>query len=425
MPQNTPNVLIVFPDKESRVLFDSFFKRVDVNGTYADSLNTALEEIGKSTVSLVLVDISTKDGHRLDVLEEISKIIKTKSNASIVVITEKPKKELISMCVELGAKGFLTKPIDKQAFVERIGRLIKIKPLKPAEGNKTETEESESTDSKKDLISELIEKLKNDKLDFSAMPQLGYKIIELLKDDSTPLPKVNEYIEKDPGIYARILKAANSAVFAGSKPVFSPKDAILRIGVKRTINYVLLISSARLFAHPNPVYEKILKEVLLHSIGTAICAREISSEIKHPNADNFFAFGLLHDIGKVLLLRILNQFSKQRDLEDMEMLENLLEQLHTKFGASLMKKWHFPQEFHEMVLCHHEQPDIAKHSKATVITSLANIIAHEIESETMAKNTKTLLKLPHTRLIGFRPKKLDDLEKIVIEEKKIMVSMLE
>ena len=237
--ETTPNVLIINADKECRVLFESFFDHVDLEPSYVTAVDDVLKVLENKEISLVLLDIHTKEGDGIDVLKIVIKSVKAKSNAPIVVITKSPKKEHISKFVELGASGILTKPIDKQAYVERLKRLITIKPRKKSAAKNDQKngdeEQTESKDEGKTLITDLIEKLKNDKFDFSAMPQLGYKIIEMLKDDSTPLNKVNAHIEKDPGIYARILKAANSPVFAGSRPIYTPKDAILRIGVKRTI----------------------------------------------------------------------------------------------------------------------------------------------------------------------------------------------
>ena len=434
-PDSNDSVLILDQDSNSQALFESFFKRVGFDPIYVDNDESAVTEIQNKQFSLIIVDIFSKGMNQFDTLKKLKKATNNKNNTPIVVITEENKKEVVSECVALGAKDYLAKPINKSVFVSRISRLITLKTQKPkvkSNATKDETKEEQDTNSPTDetpkennLVEDLIYKLKNDKLDFSTMPQLGYKIIELLKNDNTPLKKVNELIEKDPGIFSRILKSANSAVYAAGRPVYSPKDAIMRIGIKRTINYVLLISSARLFSHPDPTYSTMLKSVLEHSICTAICAREISTEVNYPNPENLFAFGLLHDIGKVLLLRILNQLSKQRDLSDPEMLTNVLAQLHTKFGASLMKKWNFPADFHEAVLCHHEKPNISKHAKPTVITALANTIAKEIDNETIKDNTKIILMLPHNKLIGYRPKNFDDLVKKVTKEKQTLTALLD
>jgi len=430
-PDSNDNVLILDQDTNSQALFDSFFKRVGFDPIYVENDDNAITELENKQFSLIIVDIFSKGMNKFDTLKKLKKATSKKSNTPIVVITEENKKEVVSECIALGAKDYLAKPINKNVFVSRISKIITLKTQK-SKANSDEAKTEQNTNAPEDdkpkennLVEDLIYKLKNDKLDFSTMPQLGYKIIELLKDDNTPLKKVNELIEKDPGIFSRILKSANSAVYAAGKPVYSPKDAIMRIGIKRTINYVLLISSARLFSHPDPTYSTMLKSVLEHSICTAICAREISSEVNYPNPDNLFAFGLLHDIGKVLLLRILNQLSKQRDLSDPEILNNVMTQLHTKFGASLMKKWNFPADFHEAVLCHHEKPNISKHAKPTVITALANTIAKEIDNETIKENTKIILMLPHNKLIGYRPKNFDDLVKKVTKEKQTLAALLE
>jgi len=428
------NVLILDGDADCNSLFDSFFMHVGYSPIYAESEENAVDEIQKSSFSLILVDIFSLGMNQLDTLKKLHKAASTNNSTPIVIITKENKKELVANSIKLGARDYLAKPIDKKIFVKHIGKIIPLEIQKNQKNvNKEKNEKKANNDQqgcdeseeKRTLVEDLIYKLKNDKLDFSAMPQLGYKIIELLRDEKTSLKKVNEFIEKDPGIFSRILKSANSAVYAAGKQVYSPKDAIMRIGIKRTVNYVLIISSARLFVHPDPTYSKLLKEILEHSICAAICAREIAVEIQYPSPDNLFAFGLLHDIGKVLLLRILNQLSKQRDLGDEESVIKVLEQLHSKFGATLMKKWDFPHDFYEAILCHHEQPNISKHAKPTVITALANIMAKEIDNGTLKENAKSIMKLPHNKLIGYRPKDIESLIKLAEKEKQIISSLLD
>ena len=336
---------------------------------------------------------------------------------STVVVTKYSKTEVVSKCVAIGAADYIVKPIENSSFTRRIGKLV----VFPEVESKTEDRPKTSSS----LINELAEKLKNDDLDFSVMPQLGYKIIELLEDDKTPLAKVTDLIEKDPGIFSRILKAANSPIYAAAKPVYNAKESILRIGIKRTINYVLVISSARLFSSPDKTYEDLLRQILEHGLTAAIVAREIGNTINYPSPENLFAFGLLHDVGKVLLLRILKDVSEERNITDPAVIEELLEKLHTRFGASLIKKWNFPSDFYEAVLFHHEDPDRGQHKPQVVITALANIIAHEIENETLKTNTAAILKKPHLGLLGIKTSNFDSYRVAVKKEIEVFKNLLD
>ena len=412
----TKDILIIDIDPESQKAFNRFFVEKGYKPRYAKDEQTAITAINSKPFALIIIDILTSGLSGLKSLQNIVVNAKRK-NTQTVVVTKYSKTEVVSKCVGIGATDYIVKPIENVSFTQRIGKLIKLpeperkadEPPKPASS----------------LINELVEKLKNDDLDFSVMPQLGYKIIELLEDDKTPLNKVTDLIEKDPGIFSRILKAANSPVYAAGKPVYNAKESILRIGIKRTINYVLVISSARLFSSPDKTYEDLLKTILEHGLTAAIVARELGNTINYPNPENLFAFGLLHDIGKVLLLRILKDVSEERNIKDPAVITELLEKLHTRFGASLIQKWNFPKEFYEAILYHHDDPDRGRHKPQVVITSLANIIAHEIENGTLKTNTASIIKRPHLGLLGIKMNNFDPYRIAVQKEIEVFKNLLD
>lgn len=412
----TNEVLIIDIDPDSQKAFKSFFTAKGYQPMFAKDEQSAITALKSKPFSLVIIDILTKGLSGLKSLQNVVTAAKSK-NTPTVVVTKYSKIEVVSKCVALGANDYIVKPIEKVSFTQRLSKLLKF----PEE----ETKKEEAPKTASSLINELAEKLKNEDLDFSVMPQLGYKIIELLKDDRTPLGRVTDMIEKDPGIFSRILKAANSPVYAAAKPVYNAKEAILRIGVKRTINYVLVISSARLFKTPDKTYEELLKAILEHGLTSAIVAREIGNTINYPSAENLFAFGLLHDIGKVLLLRILREVSDERNIKDPKIIDELLEKLHTRFGASLMQKWNFPKEFYEAVLYHHDDPDRGAHKPPVVITSLANIIAHEIENDTLKANTNEIIKKPHLGMLGIKTNNFDPYRIAVKKEIEVFKNLLE
>ncbi|MDH5544094.1 MAG: HDOD domain-containing protein [Gammaproteobacteria bacterium] len=410
------NILVIDSDRASQEAMQTFFAARSCRVCFAGDEASAYKVIDSTPLSLVIVEILSDNLKGLDSLKNIAKKAAGRKTP-VIVVSSHTKSDDIAQCVALGAKDFIAKPLNDELFAKHVSGVMSLPEL----GGNTDAATKPVTG----IVNELAEKLKTDDLDFSVMPQLGYKIIELLKDEKAPLAKVSELIEKDPGIFSKILKAANSPVFAAAKPVYNSKEAILRIGVKRTINYILVVSSSRLFKTPDKTYEGILKEVLDHSLTCAIVAREIGHAINYPEADNLFAYGLLHDIGKVLLLRILKEVAEERNITDTIVIKDLLEKLHTRFGASLVKKWNLPKEFFEAILYHHDKPDRAKHSPTVVLVSIANMIAHEIEDDTLKTNMPQILRQPHLAMLGLKNPKFDTMKSVVMKEKSILKGLAE
>ena len=117
--------------------------------------------------------------------------------------------------------------------------------------------------------------------------------------------------------------------------------------------------------------------------------------------------------------------AKERELNDEDTIELILMKYHMKFGASLMRKWHFPDEFIEAILYHENCTGLMKLKKSTLITSLANIIAECIDNETLSKKAREITKYPHLKLIGFKSGNLEQLIKRVNTEKELLLKLIE
>ena len=136
----------------------------------------------------------------------------------------------------------------------------------------------------------LAEKLENDELEFPAMPEVGFKIVHMMQDDSTSINKIAKLIEKEPGISAKIIKAGNSSLFAGGNPAMTPRDAIVRIGVKQSMNYVLLITNSRMYDDESVGHKELRTKLWRHSVLVAIASRITGSMIGYSAVDSLFAF---------------------------------------------------------------------------------------------------------------------------------------
>ena len=280
-------VLILDADSGHQAFFSLFFKQYGFDVTFVKNEAETIKALTLQIYSLIIIDVMSENLSGARSLKGLVRF--TKQSLPILVISQIDSKSVISDCLKYGANKFIPKPIDVELLSNSINEVLLSEPdsVEVAADNNTDFQDNQE----RSLIEELAHRLKHDKLDFSAMPELGHKIIEMLNDEKTSLKKVADFIEKDPGIFSRILKSANSVAFNSGKPVYTPDAAIQRIGVRRTSRYVLAISSVKLFKNPNPAFEDLLKGILKHSFTTAICAREIGQSIKDPYADNYFAFG--------------------------------------------------------------------------------------------------------------------------------------
>ena len=139
------------------------------------------------------------------------------------------------------------------------------------------------------------------------MPDIAAKIISIPEDNiDISFKELEDLIIVDPGLTTRILKVANSAMYARQKEITSLQTALTMLGFKTIKSLVFLVSASSMFkkGKEKEFYQYFWK----HSIMTAFLAKHLALKagFKRQTDESFLA-GLLHDIGRVALFHSDNE----------------------------------------------------------------------------------------------------------------------
>ena len=88
----------------------------------------------------------------------------------------------------------------------------------------------------------------------------------------------------------------------------------------------------------------------------------------------YFTIGLLHDVGKLMLLKILHDFAENGEEFTEDIVMNALDAHHEVCGGYLLKKWKFSANFIDAAENHHISQLSGNESTASLIIHLANIL---------------------------------------------------
>ena len=170
---------------------------------------------------------------------------------------------------------------------------------------------------------------------------------------------IEQLIVKDPALTSEVLKMANSSVYRGLTEVTSIRNAILRLGVKEVANIVVLVTHENHFNSKNQIMHQLMRKLWSHSLGCAVGAQLIAqkSGLDDITQEAFLA-GLLHDVGKLLIIKIIDDVlsSKQMAIHLSEaLLDDALDRLHTECGHTLMNHWNLPKKYMGVVKNHHSE----------------------------------------------------------------------
>jgi putative nucleotidyltransferase with HDIG domain len=162
----------------------------------------------------------------------------------------------------------------------------------------------------------------------------------------------------------RIMRVANSAAFRAYEPCTAIGKAVMRIGVRNVVHLLMAMSVMSFFKDLGGVGLRIRD----HSAGTGAVARELAFRMgRTAISAQVLLAGLLHDIGKMLMIQtgdvgyaaMVNEDYTPNTLHLRE-----IEKLgfdHAMLGGHILKAWKLPSPLPQIVACHHHlKPTLAQ-----------------------------------------------------------------
>jgi putative nucleotidyltransferase with HDIG domain len=192
-----------------------------------------------------------------------------------------------------------------------------------------------------------------------AMPQILLKLLEQCQNDNVGIEALGELIAKDPGISSKIFSVANSSAYQRSGNKLGLRESLLAIGTDMLKTLVISESVLQIFNDFSHSDDASLRKFWAHSLSTAVIAREIAIRMAYPNVEEAYLAGLLHDVGRLALLRVApaEYAASFRAVDDESLCAIELRTLritHAEAGAWLIEKWKLDSFMADSVLYHHE-----------------------------------------------------------------------
>jgi HD-like signal output (HDOD) protein len=200
----------------------------------------------------------------------------------------------------------------------------------------------------------------------ATLPEITLKIIELVEDPSSTAQDLHKVISNDPALCSRILKVVNSAFYGLPRQIGSINRAIVLLGLNAVKNIAIAASLTKLFRGGELCARFSAKDLWIHSIATAACAKLVCDELKLGVSDEAFLAGLIHDIGIMVevqamrheLLQVFEEMTFDKDggptCDMVELEQKTLGADHQSFGSGLCEAWKFPKSFTYVTQHHHE-----------------------------------------------------------------------
>ena len=256
------------------------------------------------------------------------------------------------------------------------------------------------------------------------LPQIVAKINSLVDDPEVGTREIGQAVSEDAPIAAKVLKIANSAYYGLRETVLSTEHASAVLGVRQLRNIAMQASVISQFDHIESGGDFDLDGLWRHSILTGQVCAELSRRCRARIGlapDEFHVIGLLHDMGKVLLLeglgdqyldavRVANESG--RELFDCE--EELLGFNHAQVGALIAAQWNLPAAVVNAIQYHHG-PD-AEQKKDPVANLLAhtNLMTHRVAEQDQS-GAVAAFDAGTMKILGLRPADVEECVELAAE----------
>lgn len=255
--------------------------------------------------------------------------------------------------------------------------------------------------------------------DLPVFHTVAVKLQQLLSTRSFEIDDIIELIGEDQSLSSRVLKVANSSYYAGLTKIATIKDAIIRLGAQEIANMAMLASQFEFYQSPNETLNRMMQDLWNHSLACAVGAKWVARKAGFPGmASEAFMGGLLHDIGKLALLKVLDDILKNKEtsahISD-QLICEIMGAIHEEVGYNLMKGWNFPDFYCDIANGHHK-PDFDQSNILLVSVRLANLACSKLgRGVGPADPSISIFSTPEAQFLGLKEIALAELE-IVIED---------
>jgi len=344
--------------------------------SFAGSGQEALELLASQAFDVIVTDMRMPG---MDGAELLRRVMESHPKVARIVLSGQADKETIYRA--LGPMHqYLAKPCDSKTLKATLEGACTISSLLGDE-----------------VLKELVSKM----VTLPSLPSLYSEMMDEIQAPEPSIKKVAEIVSKDIGMTAKMLQIVNSALFGLSHRVADPAQAVSLLGLDTVRSLVLSVHVFRQFDGID--LEGFSLEALWnHSMQVGSYAKSIARSEgeggRASGADGAFIAGLLHDVGKLVLVANLpGRYGEALCLCEAEGLaiaeaeKRVFGTTHAEVGGYLMGLWGLPTPVIDAIAFHHRPAETpAKSLRLLAMVHVADAIAHS-HPESLEASVPTLI----------------------------------
>jgi putative nucleotidyltransferase with HDIG domain len=338
---------------------------------FSTSGEEALALLENNPITMIITDMRMPGMNGAELLSKVQ----LKYPQMIKIILSGHSDEDLILKSTNAAHQFITKPCSAELLINTIQKTIRMKDY---------------------LGNENLRKIINGIDALPGRPELLFKLEEELNGSDVSLSKVTHLISEDFILSAKILQMVNSAFFGLANDVVDLDNAISLLGVNTIKSLIIFLKLTDYISIPTNVpfnFELLIE----HSIKVAKAAQAVFQfETENPHgAKEAYMAGLLHDIGKLVLLKYHSYVEHciQQGSSTYARENEKLGISHAEVGAYLLGLWNLPDRVVNAVASHHKPPDTSVMDLNSAVFFANILVEEEFAGESYTQDPELLKKM--------------------------------
>ncbi|MHC5064758.1 MAG: HDOD domain-containing protein [Planctomycetota bacterium] len=231
----------------------------------------------------------------------------------------------------------------------------------------------------------LSDRIENKELDLPLLPDTTLQIVTLCRSEDADAAQLTELLHRDQSLAGNVLRIANSPISGSQEKIVSLQQAVSRLGLTR-VREISLAASVEGLIFDCGARKNLVHKLWSHCLTAALIAKEIARH-RRENVEEAFLCGLLHDMGKPVLVQSLFDYEKAEEEKLGDACFFLaFEEFHAPVASALIEEWGLPAQIAEAIRCHHDWRQADQARAQAAIMYLADYQAHKLQ-ETLKRLT--------------------------------------
>ncbi len=217
-----------------------------------------------------------------------------------------------------------------------------------------------------------------------SLPEVCIKVNQLIHDPDSSAADIGSVIAGDTDLSARLLRTVNSAMYGLPSRVETISRAITIIGTRDLSNLAISAAACDLFQDiPSSLIN--MDAFWRFSVGCGVIARTLAASCNILHPERLFIMGVLHDIGRLVILQHLPAQAKEILLVTQgqgQLLVSAEQEIlgfdHQAVGIELGQRWQLPETIITIIGFHHRLSECEGHHQETALIQLGNCLSHAL-----------------------------------------------